>query len=272
MPINLTAITPSEGAEEKFLGLIKWKRFQDTERRLEGANLLPHDSVVSTLLHRMFIERVSFGVIGALCLAAIVVQKFENADLRKLLEKPYAFMVPSHIPDVIKIRANTIPDESVFTFAQEIATQLGNTSWEDVDERYNDLKKYMHPLLKEKFNRDMRDHIKLWQSRHIDQKFTFKKPGKFDRKSERIAGTSSASGAVGELTSAEGEDMVVFTVEIWGTVRKYVEGRPTDPYGEKMTLKFTTNSISQDRWWLFELVDIKRESAQEIQDQKLITK
>jgi hypothetical protein len=118
----------------------------------------------------------------------------------------------------------------------------------------------------------MRDHIKLWQSRHIDQKFTFKKPAKFDRRSERIAGASSASGAARELTSAEGEEMVVFTVEIWGTVRKYVEGRPTDPYGEKMTLKFTTNSISQDRWWLFELVDIKRESVQEIQDQKLITK
>ncbi len=272
MPINLTAISSGDAAEEKFLGLVRWKRNRDAERRLESAKLLPHDSVVGTLLHRMFVERLSFGLVIGLCLTGIIVQKFENADLRKLLEKPYAFMVPSHIPDVIKIRANTIPDESVFTFAQEIATQLGNTNWEDVDQRYSDLKKYMHPALKEKFNRDMRDHIKLWQSRHIDQKFTFRKPEKFDRKSERVGGTTGSPTVAGDLAKAEGEEMVVFTVEIWGTVRKYVEGRPTDPYGEKMTLKFTTNSISQDRWWLFELVDIKRESAQEIQDQKLITK
>jgi hypothetical protein len=268
-------------AKEKFLGLVQRKHDNETIEKLKNVNLHPHDSVIASLLHRMFVERASFALVVAICLGMITVQKCENADLRQLLQKPYAFMIPSHIPDVIKVRANTIPDESVFTFAQEMASQLGNTNWEDAEDRYNDLKKYMHPVLREKFSREMRDHLKLWQTRKIDQKFTFKKPTKFDRKKERVSAGSSAVNLLpaeqmnqqsADLTNVEGEESMVFTVEIWGTVRKYIEGRPTDPYSERMTLKFTTNSISQDRWWLFELVDIKRESAQEIHDNKLISK
>lgn len=258
--------------ENKFLNLVRWKRDSEVVERIEKVRLLPHDSAIASLLHRMFVERIAFGMVLALCLGLIAVQKFENADLRALLDKPYAFMIPSHIPDVIKVRANTIPNESVFTFAQEMASQLGNTNYEDAEDRYGDLKKYMHPSLKEKFSREMREHLKLWQTRKIDQKYTFKKPTKFDRKKERIGTPPSTQGnSTGtDLSNAEGEEMVVFTVEIWGTVRKYIEGRPTDPYEERMTLKFTTNAISQDRWWLFELVDIKRESVREIHDQKLI--
>jgi hypothetical protein len=280
---DIVAANPiqQDNDKKKFMRVVKWKHLQDLASRIQGTELNPHDSAIAWLLRQLHLERIAFSFALVVCIVFLVLAKVENADLRTLLEKPYAYIVPSHILDVIKLRANTVPDEAVFSFAEDIATRLGNTNWEDVEDQYNRLQKYMHPTLKARFAREMRDHIKLWQGRHIDQKFTFQRPAKYDRKKEQLdtvheapkaagSGAASPSNASTDLEKTQSEEAIVFTVEIWGTVKKYVDGRATDPYREKITLKFTTNNISADRWWLFELTDIQRESSQEIEDAKLV--
>ncbi|RYZ90542.1 MAG: hypothetical protein EOP04_03640 [Proteobacteria bacterium] len=241
----------------KYLGLIKWRRDRLAESiDRAGGEAAPYNLVTGTLLHRMFLERMSFFVIAGLLISLLAVQKYENADMRKMLEKPMTILVPSHIPDIIRIRANSVDNEAVFSFSRDIVTQLGNTNWETGRAQYESLTKYMHPTLRTRFKRDLREAAELWESRHIDQIFAFKMPTKFDRKNETIDGTEYS----------------VFTIEFWGTTRKYVEGRPTDPFSERVILKFTTGRVSENNWWTFELLDIRRETRAEIEDNKIISR
>ena len=220
---------------------------------LVDPRLPPHAMVVTSLLHRLYCERLAFLAIIFVMGATSIWQAVQNADLRDSLQHPDSYIVPSNITDIMRIRANTISDELVYAFSETIVQDLTNVNYDDAETRYRELARYMHPTLKARFTREMREHIDLWRLRKIDQIFSFEKAKAFSRKSEEIHGSTKT----------------VYTVEVWGTMRKYVEGRATEPYRERVTLKFTTGQVTTDRPWVFELLDIKRQTQQQIDDERL---
>ena len=217
------------------------------------AQVPPHSMVVITLLHRLCVERIAFVAVFFCLLAIAVWQGCQNHALHKQLEHPDSYIVPSNITDIMRIRANSIADRLVYDFAETIVHDLANTNYEDVDTRYLELHRWMHPQLKARFAREMRSHLKLWKMRKIDQVFAFDKAEKFSRRNEKIYGNTRP----------------VYRVAIWGIVRKYIEGRAVAPYRERITIVFTTAAVTSDKAWVFQLLDIKRESQQQIDDQRL---
>lgn len=253
MATEATLKTKSPSAKSTiWRSLLRAKLAGETDA-LTNSKAPAHVVIMASLLHRMFIERMAFVLITAILLCVTGYAFYTNHKLAAQLENPDVILVPSNVTDILRIRANTVPDRVVYDFAESIVSDLANTNYEDVDERYQDLTRYMHPELKTRFQREAREHIELWQLRKIDQIFSYEKPANYSRTQEVIHGTKKP----------------VYTVEIWGSVRKYVEGRATQPYRERITLKFTTSAVTSDKPWVFELVDIKRETTQDIEDARL---
>ncbi len=245
-------ILPPEKTKQKIsLALIRAYITKDA-RIIARTALPPHSMVVVTLLHRLCVERLAFTAVFVCLLAVAIWQGCVNHSLQQQLEHPDSYIVPSNITDIMRIRANSIADRLVYDFAETIVHDLANTNYEDVATRYRELSRWMHPQLKARFLREMRGNIELWRLRKIDQVFAFDKVEKFTRRTAKIYGG----------------DKSVYRVAIWGTTRKYVEGRAVEPYRECITLSFTTAAVTSDKAWVFQLLDIKRKTQQQLDDLK----
>ena len=233
---------------------IKRRRYFGQQAQAMSEAKLPQQHMcIATLLHRSYVERMAFALLAAILLGGASYLAWQNSRLQKELENPDAFFVPTHITDILRLRANTISDSLVYEFAESFVRDLTNLNYEDASYRLKDLGRYMHPSLKVDFMRSMEPHLSLWRSKKIDQIFSFEKISSFDRRSETF----------------DGKERVIFTVPVWGQVRKYVEGRELPPYRELVTLKLTTANVTSDRSWVFEVLEIKRQTSQEIEDEKL---
>lgn len=233
---------------------MKW--FQTKAQTMEQVKLPQHQLLVATLLYRSQLERLAFAGVLLILAGFAGFLGLQNRHLQHELDHPDAYFVPTHITDILKIRANAVSDTLVFEFAESFVRDLTNLNYQDAPSRLKDLARYMHPSLRADFQRSIRPHIKLWQTKKIDQIFSFEKISGFERKSE----------------SFQGKDRVIFTVPIWGEVRKYVDGRPVPSYRELITLKLATSHVTSDRSWVFEVLSLERQTAQEIEDQKFAGK
>jgi hypothetical protein len=185
-----------------------------------------------------------------LLLLVIARVEYEKHLLNKKLDGREVFFVPTHIPNILKLRANTLSDSLVFEFTDWFITQLGNINFDMVEEKFATLTKYMSPDLRTHFLREMRPKADLWKMRRVDQTISHEKVKRFDRK-----------------TNGRNTDFVVST---WATIRKYVDGREQPPEREHITVVFRTSPVDSEKSWLFEVVDLVRKNPQEIEDEKLL--
>jgi hypothetical protein len=200
---------------------------------------------VSSLRARINTLHLLYGVLsaslGIICLYSFYV----NSTLREELKNPVAFLVPGHIPDVIKVRANSVPDSVVFDFFDFIAAQIGNISSEQIEIQYAALERYLSPEFKARFRAAAKNAIPLWKDRRIDQLISFKPPERFDRVTENGAS--------------------LFTLTTWITVQRYMDGKALKPYRERLEISFRTSAVDESKAWIFEITNIKRETEDEYQ-------
>lgn len=240
--------------EKKKLSMaaLKARKVREAEK-LSGKGVKPHGMVVATLLHRLFIERIAF-TFGLCCVLFLAGwQMSQNISLSEQLEKRSIYLVPSVLTKLHRLDPTKIDSSTVYDYAEHIIQKLGNVNYEDADVRYHELAQHMHPELKARFKREMRPIVKYWKQMKVDQHFNFEKPTDFTRK----------------LELHEGSKKSVFHVEVWGRTKKYIEGRITAPYREKISLAFVTKHFSADDTWAFRLIDIKRQTEQQIQDERI---
>lgn len=217
--------------------------------------------LVATLQYRERIQRYGFSVVIVLLL---LMTAFLIIDRNKAIERANSkefFVIPATLPNVLKVRANILSDEQVYEFAEWFTGELTNVNYEDAPARYKTLQKYMHPSLKADFKRRMKSKIELWQARQIDQSYVFGNIDKFERSTKNLKSIDESGK---ELITQR----TVFKTSVWGTVRKYVEGRPVTPYREKIALEFTTGPITGDKTWLFEVTDISRITWAQLEKEK----
>lgn len=230
----------------------KARRSKEAEKLTKTA-VKPHGMVIASLLHRNFVERIAFMSVILCTMLFAGYQAIQNSDLRSKLGKKPIYLVPSTISGLTRLDPTMIDKSTVYHFAEEIVHKLGNVTYEDADVRYKELTKHMHPELKSRFMREMRPIIKYWKDMKVDQHFSFEVPTEFTRKVEMHEGSKKS----------------VFRVEVWGRTKKYIEGRSTTPYRERISLAFTTKQFSADDPWAFRLIDMKRATEQQIHDERI---
>ena len=176
---------------------------------LTKTKLQPHGLIVTSLLHRMFAERIAFFAV-TLCLGlSLFWQAVQNIDLRSKLDKKSMYLVPSAISEVIRVRPDMVAPKAVYNFAENIIHKLTNVNFEDADVRYKELSTYMHPELKGRFMREMRPIVEYWKQMKVDQHFSYETPTEFKRTTEIVRGSKKS----------------VFRVEVWGRTKK-IHRRP----------------------------------------------
>lgn len=251
-----------KGKNEKKVGLCA-KFATRGDKATNVQDLPPYGAYVASLLFRIRMQRMSFIGIAALLLLFIVYLYAEKEMMtQKAMEKEY-FLLPATLPNIISVRANTISDTLVYEFAEFFTRELANINYDDALVRYKNLEKYLNPSFRASFRRAYKAKIDLWQERRIDQSFVFDHIEKFERKTKTVT-FDDPDGEKRELQK------VHFTTRVWGHVRKYVDGMESPPYRERITLEFTTAPVRGDKSWLFEITDIRRDTAEEIKQQAQI--
>ena len=240
-----------ENASEKFklfLENIGPKKI-NFEEKIQG--LPAFNSLVALLHYRIRVTHIFYLVVLSIFLLWNLYSTYINSDLRDHIKRPTeAFIVPSFIPNVMRVRANSINDSQVFEYATYMAGCLGSFNYENVESQFEGCSKYMGTKLKAEFRAKNRVRIPLWKERKVDQYFVFDIPKKFIRK------TTSKNGTI-------------FVIEIWGKVKKYMEGRELNPYMERITLKIKTTKWMAGRPFLFETFDLGRITKEEVEDEKM---
>jgi hypothetical protein len=183
----------------------------------------------------------------------------------KQLDKKEAYLVPSNLSNIMRVRANALSDDQIFEFAEDYINNFTNLNYEDADVRIRYLTRYMHPSLRATFKTQMLKRIPFWKSNHVDQVFSF---GNIESL-KRLKEPYSYKNENGEKVS---KSKTFYLINVWGTVRKYVDGSLTETYQENIKMKFTTASIKNDRSWMFEVWDVDRKTLKEIEQEKIIRK
>lgn len=219
----------------------------------------PYGQYVASIIYKTRVERVFFIVLFSMLFCSLFyINGIKNAALEKVDRKEY-FLLPATIPNIISVRANSLSDEIVYEFAEYFAREVSNVSYDDVETRFSNLEKYLSPEFKVIFRRIYKNKIQLWRERRIDQRFTFDKIDRFERKTKKLSSNKSVS-------------VTIYSVHVWGTVRKYVDGKEMEPGSERLTIEFKTAPIVGDKSWIFEVVNFKRETQEEIDQKKLLSK
>lgn len=249
--------------KEKIAKIYFLNQSKELEQAMQGA--APHTVVVATLKHRLFLERCFFAFIVLGIFSFLMVEIFQNRSLMKKLYLKESYLVPSNISNIMRVRANSLSDDQIFEFAEDYINNFTNLNYDDVDIRIRYLTRYMHPTLKARFKAEMSTRIPFWKANKIDQSFTFGHVESVKRVNE----TFSFKNEKGEKVE---KTQTFFKVSIWGTLRKYVDGSLTDPYKERIFMKFTTTPIKQDTSWVFEVWEIERKTFEEIEQEKIAKK
>lgn len=244
----------SKQSENKKLSLAVLKKWRANEaKKLTENSVQPHGMIVASLLHRLFVERMAFALVLSVFTIFTGWQMLQNSRIREKLDKKSIFLIPSTVSDLTELDPTKLDNSTVYNYAEQIVHKLGNVSFEDADVRYKELTTHMHPELKARFTREMRPIIKYWKQMKVDQHFNFESPTKFTRK----------------LEMHEGSKKSVFRVDVWGRTKKYIDGRATEPYRERISLAFVTKMFSADDRWAFRLIDLSRKTQQQIDDERI---
>lgn len=239
------------------------KREGKLNQSLEGAT--PHTVLIATLKHRVYIERTLF--VSAIVILSTFhgISLSETSKMAELIENKKIYLIPSYVDGPMTPRPNTLTDEQVFSFAEEYINNYTNINYDDIDVRKVYLERYMQPSLKARYKAEMVTRIPFWKKNRIDQVFSYGHIKDLKRTTEEIT-----------YKDSDGNDAkrhkTYYEVSVWGTVRKYVDGAITDPYEERVTMKFTTTSKKITNSWIFEVVDIERKTQKEIEEEKLVKK
>ena len=228
-----------------------------------GEGLPPYPQFVASLQQRIKVQRIAMGSIIGLLIGALVYMHFEKEKALAQAAKKEFFLVPSTLPNVLRTRANILDDSQVYEFAEWFTNELANVNYDNAEARYKTLEKYMTPVLRSSFRRQSKPKLELWEARQIDQEYIFDNIDKFERKTKEIT-------VLDEDGKPKKIERTVYVTSVWGTVRKYIEGRESKPYKERIKLEFITGPITGDKTWLFEVTDIARDTREELEKDKLL--
>lgn len=234
----------------------------NAEKRLDkvfqGKDSLPPSSIANAMLLRnLKIQRNCFVGILAACLSLCVYMAFQNHTWRKKALTVEKILLPYHIaaPNFVRVRAGVMQKELVFQFVDDFLTRWGNINYDDMENKGDDLARYMGPSMKARFKKAFRDKAKRFSLLKIDQIAKFERARRYDRKQEMVGLT----------------EKTVYTVRVWGRIRRYYEGREQNPQRIRVTIRMTTTVLAGDKSWLFDVLDVKAQTEQEVNDEKKIT-
>ncbi len=217
---------------------------------ISADQMQPFNLFVTSLRQKIVMLHVLYGLLVSTLVVFLVFIGLKNGTLETKLESPVAYMIPGHIPDVIKVRANSVPDSVVFDFFDFLAAQVGNISSENMEVQYAAVERYLAPEFKARFRAINKTTIPLWKERRIDQFITYKPPEKFERKATD-SGTE-------------------FSMSTWINVQRYMDGKALKPYRERLEISFRTSAIDETKAWIFEVTNIKRETEEEFENRSQV--
>lgn len=184
------------------------------------------------LLDRLRVLKILVVLFGAVAVGSLAMYGLErkNKDI---------ILVPT-LPDVMRLRAGTIPDEFVYAFAEHVASNLGTFSYRSMERQYKDLAEFMAPELKFRFLNQSEKQFQVFQDLRVDEIFEFERAKKF---------TIQKNGR--------------YLVEINGHTKKYIEGNLRETLAEKFIIEFRPTAITQKRPWLLQIESFIRTTPEE---------
>lgn len=219
-----------------FLQTLKRKKALKKEIEETQRDALPPFLASQVILNdriRVFKSLCGVFAIGFVISTALLLTERERKEI---------IVVPG-IPDVMKRRAGTIPDELVFAFAEHAARLLGTFSYRSVARQYKDLSELMAPEFKHRFLYSAEKQFSIFQELRVDEIFDFDPVTKFEIKSE-----------------SKGPR---YHVEVRGHTKKYIEGNLRDTVSEVFVFELTTTPMRPDKPYLLEITNFRRSTPEE---------
>jgi|GEM_PF-1945581 len=114
-----------------------------------------------------------------LCIVALGLFVSTNGGLVYLLNHQLftrmgkEFLIVPGAFEFTSVRPNMIPDETVYSFAETVATYAGTFSHRNARSHFSTIAERMVPELKGQFLRDTDSRVPEWERRRVDQVFSF---------------------------------------------------------------------------------------------------
>jgi hypothetical protein len=204
--------------------------------RKRGETLYPFESMEEALLTRIRTWKGAFFAVSGVLLVVIGFQ--QRSLSHKLFDKlnESVVIVPG-APEFFRVRPGQIPDDSVFLFAEYVASNLGNFSYRNVAYHFQKITRYMHPEIKSVFERSYEEKLKDWSERKVDQTYAYEPVKGFDL-----------------LTDAKGP---LYVASVEGTRTQYVEGQAFSETRDFLVVEFRPlGNLTPEKPFLFEIEKI----------------
>lgn len=216
---------------------------------MKDAEIPVSNMLLATLRSRIRIrDRVYSGIISALLLL-LIWDRYHIGVLSEKLSDTPAFLVPSLILDWIRVRPNALDDAVVIEFVDYFIEQLGNWDYENLEEKYQKILKYTSPEMAVQLKMHLRSLLPKVNLNKVSQRLRFQPARKIKR------------------TNNDGQ--TIYTTEVWGNVTEFFDGKPKKPYKERITIVMRTGYIDATKAWFFEVIEIKRETEDELAEQEI---
>lgn len=237
--------------KEKLAQLVRRKKQSVQEALKEGDKKLLHIPFVSAniiLNDRLRLMKWFCYLLVFLQIGTSFYHWKSNSTLKEELAKREMLLIPT-LPDFMKVRVGSLPDEVVFSFAEYVARQLATFSHRSVERQYREIAEFMTPELKHRFLFQAEKNFQLYNDLRVDEIFEFDPVRKFDVKNDKHGAK--------------------YVAEVRGVTKKYVEGklRETIPL-EIFVLEIRPTSISAKKPWMLQVESFRRTTPEEEERRK----
>jgi len=202
-----------------------------------GVDLPPFYVLNAAMAARVRTWRGVYVLTTAVLGLVIVVQ--QRIIFHKLFQKmnEEIVIVPGS-PEFFRVRPGQIPDQSVFMFAEYIASNLGTFSYRNIKYHFGKVTEHMSPVARGRFEALFEQRQKDWVNRKVDQSFAYEPVRRFD------------------LSNDEHGPKYVAAVE--GTRVQYVEGRAFSETHDVLLLEFRSRgNLTPDHPFIFEIENLE---------------
>lgn len=138
----------------------------DSQAAAEISTLPVYVSAVAAMnMRKNTWKGLFFTYVGLSVILLCVVKCKENV-------KETVVIVPG-APEFARVAPNQIPEESVFNFAEYVASHVGSFSYRNVKYHFSKIMNFMSPLAASKFQQNFESKLKDWQERRVEQGFAY---------------------------------------------------------------------------------------------------
>lgn len=181
-------------------------------------------------------------VLKALLILSLVALTIVSCFLASAKSTREIIAVPA-LPNVMKVRVGSLPDDFIYSFAEYVVRELGTFSYRSVERQYTALSELMAPEFKYRFLMEVSKKFKVFKELRVDEIFEQEPISKFE--------------IINDKKGAK------YRIVVKGATKKYIEGNLRETISEIFVIDCRTTPMAGNRPWLLQIESFRRSTPDE---------